>query len=95
MAAWKMDAGARTVMLLENPDIQLTNSSLVADTFLSIVSGRSDRPDETYLIDTSSNGPWFLWPLLIDERSYFDLGRVMHPLAWELEPETLASVTKR
>jgi len=78
-AAWKRDAGARTILLLENPDMQATNSTSVAEAFLSIAEGRLDRPDETYLIDTSTNPIWYLWPLLIDEKSYFDLGRERHP----------------
>jgi hypothetical protein len=95
LASWKHDAGARTVLLLENPDIQITNSSRVAETFLSLAEPRSDRPDETYLIDTFTSGPWFLWPLLIGDKTYFDLGRETHPLALEIDPAALVSVTKR
>ena len=95
LASWKKDAGARTILLLENPDIQLTNSTRVAETFLSIAKGRPDRPDETYLIDTYSTGPWFLWPLLIGEKTYFDLGQERHPLAEEIDPATLVPATKR
>jgi hypothetical protein len=93
LAWWKKDAGARTILLLENTDIQLTNSSSVAETFLSIANDRPDRPDETYLIDTCTSCSWFLWPLLIDEKSYFDLGRERHPLAWELDSAVLVCVT--
>jgi hypothetical protein len=95
LAWWKKNAGARTILLLENTDIQLTNSSSVAETFLSIAKGRPDRPDETYLIDTCTSGSWFLWPLLIDEKSYFDLSRERHPLAWEVASADLVCATKR
>ena len=94
LASWKKD-GARTILLFENPDIQLTNSARVAETFLSIAQSQSDRPDETYVIDTYPTGSWFLWPLLIGEKTYFDLGQAKHPLADEIDPATLAVVTKR
>jgi len=67
----------------------------VADTFLSIAKGRSDRPDETYLIETFTNGQWFLLPLLIDENTYYDLRRDERPLYWTLNPGALVPVTKR
>ena len=95
LASWKKDAGARTILLLENPDILLTHSSNVADMFLSIAEGRADWPDETYLIDTYTSGDWYLWPLLIDGKSYFDLGKERHPLAWEVNPASLAFATGR
>ncbi len=75
--------------------MQATNSTSVAEAFLSIAEGRLDRPDETYLIDTSINPIWYLWPLLIDEKSYFDLGRERHPLPWEVDGAVLVSATKR
>ena len=95
LASWKRDAGARTILLLENPDMQATDSTSVAEAFLSIAEGRLDRPDETYLIDTSINPTWYLWPLLIDDQSYFDLGRKRHPLPWEMDGTVLVSATKR
>lgn len=91
---WKND-GARSVLLLENPDIQLTNAALVAETFLSIARGRPERPDETYLIDTYPTGPWYLLPLLVGNETYFDLGQKKHPLAEEVDPSILVPVTMR
>jgi hypothetical protein len=85
LAAWKAD-GARTVLVLENLDIQITNVAHVAETFLSIIKGRSDAPDEVYQLDTYTTGGWFLWPLLIGGKTYFDLGQEVHPLAWEIDP---------
>jgi hypothetical protein len=45
LAAWKNTANAKTVLVLEQNDIQLTNPSIVADTFLPLAHGRADRPD--------------------------------------------------
>jgi hypothetical protein len=50
LAAWKNTEKAKTVLVLEQNDIQLTNSSIVADTFLPLAQARADRPDETYLV---------------------------------------------
>ena len=94
LASWKQN-GARTILLLENPDIQLTNSARVAETYLSIAQSRSDRPDETYIVDTYPTESWHLWPLLTGEKTNFELGQEKHPLADEINPATLVAVTKR
>jgi hypothetical protein len=93
LAAWKAD-GARTVLLLENPDLQLTNPMMVADAFLPIAIPRADRPDETYLIDSCTTTLWLLWPLLVGGESFFDLGVDRQPLLMEFDPGTLAWVTQ-
>lgn len=94
LALWKAN-GARTVLVLENPDIQLTNVAHVAETLISITQTRTDTPDEIYQVDTYATGFWYLWPLLISDKTYFDLGRKVHPLGWEIDPATLTSVTSR
>ncbi len=95
LAVWKESAGARTVLILENPDIFLTNPATVADVYLSIANGRTDRPDETYLFDTSHNSDWLLWPLLIGEQSYFDISGDMQPLLGTFNASDLISATMR
>ncbi len=92
---WKNERQAKTILLLENPDIQISNSSDIAASFLSIAKDRSNRPDETYLIDTFDNAIWYLWPLLINEQSYFELGRERHPLCWTTDANSLEPVTGR
>jgi hypothetical protein len=67
LAVWKWESAARTILLFENPDIQLTNAAYVAASFLAIAQSRQDRPDETYLLDTYATGDWYLWPLLDQE----------------------------
>jgi hypothetical protein len=60
--------------------VQLTSPPGVADAFMSAVNARTDAPDETYMVATSMS-PWWVWPLLIDGCSYFDLadqGRSAH-----------------
>jgi ribosomal protein L7/L12 len=50
LAAWKKNNGAKSILVLEQNDIQLTNPSIVADAYLSLAQARLDRPAETYLV---------------------------------------------
>jgi hypothetical protein len=94
LAAWKVSDNARTILVLEDNDIQLTNQSVVADAFLSIAMARADRPDETYMLMTCAE-PWYVWPILIDNITYFDLAKRYHPIHLEIEPAVLTPVTVR
>ena len=86
--AWRRKEGARTVLVLENLDIQLTNQSLVAEAYLQLALVAANRPDETYLVMTCMD-PWCAWPILVDAQSYFD-----NPLSmWQIAPESLQSIT--
>jgi hypothetical protein len=89
LAAWKRSDCARTILILEDNDIQLTNQVLVADAFLPLAMARDDRPDETYMIMTCTE-PWYVWPILIDGKTYFD-----RPDHFEIDPTTLTAVTGR
>ena len=64
--------GDRTVLVLENRDIALTNPFVVGQSLIdSLDKLPSDLqlPDEIYLVDTIlSHGPWRVWPLKIGER---------------------------
>jgi hypothetical protein len=94
LAAWKRDHGARSVLVLEDNDLFLTNQAIVAETYLPLATGRTDRPDETYLVSTSTS-PWHAWPILIDGRSYFDFAQAGDPQRWEIDPAGLTPLTKR
>jgi hypothetical protein len=94
LAAWKASDRARTILVLEDNDIQLTNQSVVADAFLSIAMARDDRPDETYMLMTCTE-PWYGWPILIDNVTYFDLAGRYHPIHLEIDPAELTPVTAR
>jgi hypothetical protein len=95
LAVWKEQAGARTILILENPDIFITNPAGVADAYLAVAEGRANRPDEAYLVDTSHNPDWLLWPLQIGDHTYFDISGDMQPLLGTFAPADLVSATKR
>ncbi len=84
LATWKRSDNARTILVLEDNDVQLTNQSIVADAFLPIARGRADAPDETYMVSTCTS-PWYAWPILVNGRSYFDLAEISHPIHFEMD----------
>jgi hypothetical protein len=46
LAAWKRDHKARTILVLKDNDMQLTNQAIVTETFLPLALERLDRPDQ-------------------------------------------------
>jgi hypothetical protein len=94
LAAWKRREGARTILVLEDNDIQLTNQVVVAETIVPIALGRDDRPDEIYMVSTCSN-PWRAWPMLVDCVSYFDMAARGDQPGWEIKQDELVTLTKR
>jgi hypothetical protein len=77
---WKRSHGARTVLILENNDGQLTDIGPVAKTLLHVAKARDDCPDETYMVSTCDL-PWRAWSILVNGRSHFD-----DPVHFEIEP---------
>jgi hypothetical protein len=94
LAAWKKTKKAKTILVLEQNDIQLTNPSIVADTFLPLALASPDRPDETYLV-ASWLSPWYAWPILIGGKSYFDFAESDEVTMWKFDPATLVALTNR
>ncbi len=72
LAIWQQSYNARTILVFEDNDIQLTNVVVVTDAFLSVARKRHDVPDETYMVSTHAPS-WRAWPLLVNGRDYFDL----------------------
>jgi hypothetical protein len=92
---WKRKNGARTVLILEVTDIQLTNQGTVADAYIPLVVARKDAPDETYVV-FSCMTPWHAWPILIDGKTYFDLAKAhTADVGWQIDQASLAPLTKR
>jgi hypothetical protein len=90
LAAWKERSGARTILILEDADISLTNEQLVADTFAQVEEGRNDLPDEIYVVTTFTT-PWYVTCLRRPGRTYYDDGERY----WPIEPGILADLTGR
>jgi hypothetical protein len=90
LAAWKADADARSILVLEDADISLTNEQLVADSFAKIEAARSDQPDEVYVVTTFVE-PWRVTCLRRAGKTYYDDGERF----WPVDPATLSDLTGR
>jgi hypothetical protein len=94
LAAWKRDENARTVLVLESNTISLADAALVAQDFVPLATARADRPDESFLVD-SSRDPWLVWPMLIDSEPFFEFARSRDAQPSQFDPSKLVPLTKR
>jgi hypothetical protein len=91
LAKWKRDAGARTVLVLEENDISLTNHQRVADALGPAEATMADTPDEIFLVSTHIANTWWVTCLRRAGKSYYDDGERFH----EVDPATLNRLTLR
>jgi hypothetical protein len=90
---WKQRR-ARTVLIFEENDIQLTKAADVCRSLLEVEKSlQIVVPDEVYLVTTSLL-PWRVWFLRVNARSFFDLSDP-NERAWEIDPAELLRVTAR
>jgi hypothetical protein len=90
LAKWKRN-GARNVLVLEENDISSTNPQLVYEAMVRAEAGRSDAPDEIYLLSTFRPNPWWVTCLRRGGKTYYDDDERYH----ECDPATLTQLTKR
>jgi hypothetical protein len=93
LAVWKQNYGARTVLILEDNDIQLTNPQHVHEALVLAERAVPNRPDEIYLVMTCGD-PWWVWCLRIGDRSYYEFNEPGER-AWEIDQRTLTPLTNR
>jgi hypothetical protein len=91
LAKWKHDAGAHTVLVLEENDLSLTNPEIVHNAFALAESGAPNPPDEIFLVGTSIPQPWWVTCLRREGKNYYDDGERFH----ELDPAGLIQLTRR
>ena len=60
LAKWKRDSGARTVLVLEEDDLSLTNHFLVADALVPAEATTPDAPDEVFMVSTCIDQTWWV-----------------------------------
>ena len=58
--------GARTVLVLEDGDIFLSNHVLIGKRLAELLGNHADLPDEIYLVKTALDR-WNVWPMKYDE----------------------------
>jgi hypothetical protein len=92
LAEWKA-LGARTVLILEGVDDQLTNPIEVANALFSVEKQIGNEPDEIYFV-MSAFAPWRVWFIRVAARSFFDLSDP-NERAWDVDPAGLLRLTGR
>jgi hypothetical protein len=94
LETWRKDAQARTVLVLEDNDIQLTNPARVYDA-LNVLQAEFDNwPDEIYLVSTIIENPWWVHALRVGDQRYYEMSEVGNCLT-EFDPDHLVDVTLR
>ena len=85
--------GARTILVLEENDISLTNHQLVADAMVHAEARvvTDPPPDEVFLVSTSIPDMWHVTCLRREGKNYYDDGERFH----EFQPSALMKLTKR
>jgi hypothetical protein len=90
LAAWKHDC-ARTVLVLEENDLSLTNHQRVADALAPAEAAMPDAADEIFLVSTHIVDTWWVTCLRRAGKTYYDDGERFY----EIDPRSLATLTQR
>lgn len=69
---WWKDRGARSVLILENRDMALSNHGVIYDAAEVALTGRDDIPNEIWLVDTTIEKEWTVWCLQRDGQGFPD-----------------------
>jgi hypothetical protein len=94
LVSWQL-TGARTVLIFEENDQQVTNHFLVAEAVKEVERTAIQKPDEIYLISSAIDAFWSLWVLRIDDHIFEDLSIHGNSITAEIDPGTLINVTGR
>lgn len=89
LKTWK-DSGARSVLVLENGDIALSNHVVILEAAEATLAGRPDRPDELWLVDTTIETEWTVWCLIRDGVSFPD--DETRNRYWDFKPSDLEAI---
>ena len=84
------EAGARTILVLENGDMALTDHWVVGETVVATLAGRADRPDEVWLVDTCIEENWTAMCLIRNGQGFPD-DETEHRY-WDFNPIELEAV---
>ena len=88
LAWWKQNAGARTVLVLEDNDIQLSNPTVIYEALAAVEGEFPDRPDEIHVVGTFIDPTWYLHQLRVDAANYYELSEADRCMV-EFDPTTL------
>jgi hypothetical protein len=89
LKVWK-DSGARSLLVLENGDISLSNHVVILEAAEAALADRPDKPDELWLVDTTIQTEWTAWCLIRDGVSFPD--EDTQNRYWDFKPADLEAV---
>jgi hypothetical protein len=90
---WWKAAGARSILVLENNDIQLSNQPNIAAALAAAESELGEVADEVHLIGTYIERAWFATRLRIDSIRFPATHGPNEPIAEEVDPTTLVDLS--
>jgi hypothetical protein len=90
LAVWKQDHKARSILVLEDADVSLSNEQLIVDAVALAERDRADKPDEIYIV-TTFVAPWYGSCVRRPGKTFEDEGERY----WEIDPATLSGATAR
>ena len=82
--------GRRTILILEEDDIFLTNHFDVADALAKVEASRTNRPDKIYLLSVLTS-MWLITRLRLGDKTLYDLP--IDDRFWETQPSALVDLT--
>jgi hypothetical protein len=91
LETWRQN-GARSILILEDNDIFLTNAQVVYEALAKVEQEFPNRPDEIYLVSTVIENPWFVHALRIGDRGYYQMTDARECL-FEFDPNALDDLT--
>jgi hypothetical protein len=92
LAEWRKKAGARTILILEDNDIQLTNPQVVYEALAKVEREFADPPDEIYMVTAIIAETWWVHALRVEDEDYYRLSEAGRCLS-EFDPAQLGDVT--
>jgi hypothetical protein len=92
---WKEQEKAKSILVLEQNDMQLSSPGLIAETYIPLAKDRADRPDETYVLVAFPDSDWWLMPILIGDKTHDEIVRSGETSYWEFDPAKLQQLTNR
>jgi hypothetical protein len=92
LAEWKRTTGARSVLILEDNDISLSNPQSIYDAYVSVESEFENRPDEVHLVVTITEPTWWVFRFRDNDGDFCSLSEAGLCLT-EFEPARLDDLT--
>lgn len=76
LAEWKHKAGARTILVLEDNDLQLSNPQVIYEALVAAERRVPNPPDEVHLVVTCIEPEWWHVRLRADQLTYYQLAQL-------------------